>query len=72
MHNNGSGAKYLKGKRPVKLVYAKEFRYYKNAINEERFIKKLSRKKKEERIKEYHVELMKTSSNGDQKKNETF
>ena len=26
-HNNGHGAKYLKGKLPVKLVYAKEYQY---------------------------------------------
>ena len=29
-HNDGKrGAKYLRGKIPVKLVYAKEYKYYK-------------------------------------------
>jgi len=52
-HHNSRGAKYLKGKVPVKLVYAKEYRYYKNAIHAERNIKKLTRKQKEELIKVY-------------------
>ncbi len=30
LHNKGNGAKYLKRKLTVKLVYAKEYRYYKN------------------------------------------
>ena len=47
-HNNGKrGAKYLRGKAPVKLVYAKEYRYYKNALRAERDIKKRTRKEKE-------------------------
>ncbi|MCG8432142.1 MAG: GIY-YIG nuclease family protein [Candidatus Omnitrophica bacterium] len=42
-HNNGKrGAKYLRGKGPVELVYVKEYRYYKQAVDRERFIKKLS------------------------------
>ena len=53
LHNKGNGAKYLKGKAPVKLVYAKEYRYYKNALRAERNIKKLTRKAKEEIIKHY-------------------
>ena len=47
LHNSGRGAKYLRGKQPVRLVYAKEYVYYKNALNEERRIKKLSRSQKE-------------------------
>ena len=46
-HNNSQGAKYLKGKGPVKLVYAKEYRYYMIALKEERRIKTLTRKQKE-------------------------
>ncbi len=49
-HNNGNGAKYLKGKLPVKLVYSKEYHYYKNALRSERRIKKLTRKQKEKLI----------------------
>jgi putative endonuclease len=47
LHNNGRGAKYLKGKSPVRLVYAKEYKYYKNAIRAERNMNKMTRKQKE-------------------------
>jgi len=53
LHNSGRGAKYLRGKLPVKLVYAKEYRYYKNALVGERKIKKLTRFQKEELIRIY-------------------
>jgi putative endonuclease len=46
-HNKKRGAKYLRGKLPVKLIYFQKYRYYKNALLEERRIKTLSRKKKE-------------------------
>jgi putative endonuclease len=46
LHKSSRGAKYVKGKLPVKLVYAKEYRYYKSALNEERRIKKLKPKQK--------------------------
>ena len=53
LHNKGNGAKYLKGKLPVKLVYAKEYKYYKNALHAERNIKKLRRWQKQDLIKVY-------------------
>lgn len=53
LHKAGRGAKYLKGKLPVKLVYAKEYRYYKNAMRAERDTKKLTRKQKKELIRIY-------------------
>lgn len=53
LHNSGTGADYLKGKLPVKLVYAKEYRYYKSALRRERNIKKLTRKQKEKLIRIY-------------------
>jgi len=53
-HNNKHGVKYLKGRLPVKLVYVKEYRYYKNALNRERNIKKMTRKQKEELIRVYN------------------
>jgi putative endonuclease len=53
LHKAGCGAKYLKGKLPVKLVYAKKYRYYRNALRAERNIKKLTRKQKEELIRIY-------------------
>ena len=49
-HNAGHGAKSLRGKRPVTLVYAKEYRYYRHAIRTERDLKKLTRKQKEQII----------------------
>jgi putative endonuclease len=50
-HNNSKrGARYTRYKRPVKLVYAKEYQYYKDALDEERNIKKLTREQKEELV----------------------
>jgi putative endonuclease len=46
-HNNGTGAKYLRGKGPVKLVYKKKFSTVQKAQAQERFIKSLSRLEKE-------------------------
>jgi putative endonuclease len=56
LHNKGNGAKYLRARLPVKLVYAKKHRYYKTVLNAERDIKKLTRGKKEELIKIYEKE----------------
>jgi putative endonuclease len=56
LHNNGAGAKYLRKNLPVKLVYAKEYHYYKNALNAERRIKKLTRAQKERLIGIYNEE----------------
>ena len=46
-HNEGKGAKYLRGKGPVKLVYKKKYSSAKAAQEQERFIKKLTRQEKE-------------------------
>ncbi|MEW6171010.1 MAG: GIY-YIG nuclease family protein [Candidatus Omnitrophota bacterium] len=53
LHNSGHGARYLRGKLPVKLVYAKEYKNYKNALRGERNLKKLTRKQKEDSIRIY-------------------
>jgi len=53
LHNKGRGAKYLRGKLPVKLVYAREYKYYKNAVLEEKRIKTLRRDQKKRLIEEY-------------------
>ena len=45
-HNLGKGAKYTKGRLPVKLVYLEEFESKEEAMSREWHIKKLSRKKK--------------------------
>lgn len=50
-HNNGRrGARYTRYKRPVKLVWEKEYKYFKKAFLEEKRIKALRRKQKEELI----------------------
>jgi putative endonuclease len=54
LHNSGYGAKFLKSKLPVKLVYAKEYHYYKNALSRERNIKKMTREQKERLIRIYN------------------
>ena len=51
LHNSGKGAKYLRGKTPAKLVYSREYNYYKNAVVAERTIKCYSRDKKEKLVK---------------------
>lgn len=48
LHNSGKGAKYTRDRRPVKLVWHREYKYFKKAVLEEMRIKKLTRKKKEE------------------------
>ncbi len=45
-HQNGKGAKYTKGRRPVKLVYSENLPDKSSALKREWFIKKLSRKDK--------------------------
>jgi len=47
MHNDGKGAKYLRGKGPVTLVYKKKYLTAKEAKAQERLIKSLTRKEKE-------------------------
>lgn len=50
-HNSGTGAASIKYKLPAKLVFSKEYAYYKNALNAEKKIKKYNRSRKEELIK---------------------
>lgn len=51
LHNEGKGAKYLRGKAPIKLVWCKEYKYYKWAVRLEFAIKKLTKKDKELLVK---------------------
>ena len=46
-HNSGKGAKYTRSRRPVKLIWQREFKSFKKAISEEARIKRLERTKKE-------------------------
>jgi len=52
VHNDGKGAKYTRDRRPVKLVWHREYKYFKKAFLEEKRIKKLTRKQKEELVNE--------------------
>jgi putative endonuclease len=52
-HNDGTGAKYLRGKGPVKLVYKKKYSTVQKAQAQERSIKTLTRQEKEFLIKSY-------------------
>ena len=52
LHNEGKGAKYTRDRRPVRLVWHKEYKYFKKAFLEEIRIKKLSRRAKEMLINE--------------------
>ncbi len=53
LHQKGQGAKYLRGKMPLKLVYVKEYRYYKLALHAELKIKSYTRERKEELVRIY-------------------
>lgn len=46
MHNDGQGAKYTKGRRPVKLVYSEKFKSKSKAMKREYEIKQFKRSKK--------------------------
>jgi putative endonuclease len=49
-HNSGVGAKYTRGRTPVKLIYKETFSSRSDAQKREYEIKKLPRSKKEELI----------------------
>lgn len=46
VHNNKLGAKYTRGRTPVKLVYSEEFESKSEALKREYQIKQLSREEK--------------------------
>ena len=46
MHTKGTGAKYTKGRSPVKLIYHEKFEDKKDAMKREYEIKRLTRKAK--------------------------
>ena len=47
LHNVGKGAKYTRDRKPVKLVWCKEYKYFKRAFLMEKRIKQFTRKQKE-------------------------
>lgn len=50
VHNQGKGAKYTRGRLPVKLIYSETAENKSEALKREYQIKQLTRKKKEELI----------------------
>ena len=50
-HNDGKGAKYTKGRRPLKLVYLEELETKSEALKRENDIKKMTKDKKRQLIK---------------------
>lgn len=50
VHNSGKGSKYVKKRRPAKLIYKEEFLTKIDAMKREYQLKQLSRKQKEELI----------------------
>lgn len=46
-HNDGTGAKYTRAHRPVKIIYHESFDTLNEALKREAEVKKLSRKEKE-------------------------
>mgnify|MGYP001569354216 FL=1 len=50
LHNSGQGAKYTRDRRPVRLVWRKEYRYFKWAFLREKKIKRLARGQKEKLV----------------------
>lgn len=50
LHNNGKGAKYTRDRRPVELVWSKEYKYFKKAFLMEKRIKGLTREQKEKLV----------------------
>jgi len=49
-HNEGKGAKYTRGRTPVKLIYFRRYETKREALQAEYYFKQLSRRKKEQFI----------------------
>ena len=47
LHNAGRAAKYTRDRKPVRLIWCKEYRYFRKAFLEEKRIKGLTREQKE-------------------------
>ncbi|MGE5308494.1 MAG: GIY-YIG nuclease family protein [Deltaproteobacteria bacterium] len=47
LHNKGRGAKYTRTRLPAKLVWSKQFGYFKLAFKAEKAVKKLTRAQKD-------------------------
>ncbi|KRL83780.1 GIY-YIG nuclease family protein [Ligilactobacillus apodemi] len=54
-HNLGKGAKYTRNRRPVELIYYEEFQTKSQALKKEYAFKHLTRKQKEDYLREHRV-----------------
>lgn len=54
-HNSGKGAKYTRAKGPCKLVYYEEISNKSEALKREVAIKKLSKVKKEDLVRNFNL-----------------
>lgn len=61
-HNSGQGAKYTRGRLPVKLVYLEVHDTKQEAMQREAFIKRLSRAQKQALIQQYTATSKELSS----------
>lgn len=64
-HNNSMGAKYTRGRTPVKLVYFECCENKSDALKREIAIKKLTRKKKLDLIDKFDLEKLLEYREGD-------
>lgn len=55
-HNSGQGAKYTRSRTPVQLIYYETFETKQEAMQREAAIKKLTRQKKEELIRQKDIQ----------------
>lgn len=62
-HNQGLGAKYTRGRRPVELVYLEHFETKQEAMKREAAIKKLSRADKQRLVENYQAERERPAEN---------
>ena len=49
-HNEGKGARYTRGRRPIKIVYSEEFKTKSKAMRREYQIKRLTKMEKEKMV----------------------
>lgn len=54
-HNSGRGAKYTRTRRPVRLVYWESFATKQEAMAREYAIKQLTRKQKEDLVRQWKI-----------------
>ncbi|MCF0228496.1 MAG: GIY-YIG nuclease family protein [Parasporobacterium sp.] len=54
-HNSGNGARYTRSRRPVELVYTEISPTRQEAMKREAAIKKLTRKQKEDLIRQHGI-----------------